>query len=304
MGAYSRRSNRRRALRAASIAVRYGRYSPMILTGIAGILLVTSMINPDMWKDPRVATADALSPAVSAIGAPFRFIGDTVGEITGLTQIRADNARLKSENDQLKEWYQTAMLLRAENQSLKDLLNVLPEPEQSYITTRVIGDSGSSFVRTLLIQAGTMDGVQEGQAVMGSQGMIGRIIEAGENASRILLLTDINSHVPVIIEGVNQRAILVGNNEASPELEHLPPDILITKRLRIVTSGTGGQFPAGLPIGEISSVVNGTVKVKLFSESYSAGYVQVVEKPMDPDVRKSLDALRSPPQPSQNSLRR
>lgn len=294
MGAYNRSISRRKALRAASIAVRYSRYSPMILTGIAGILLLSSIINPDIWKNSRIATADAASPALAMIGTPFRMVGDTFGEITGLTQIRAENARLKAENDQLKEWYQTAMLLRAENQSLKDLLNVLPEPDQSYITTHVIGDSGSSFVRTLLIEAGTADGIQEGQAVMGGQGMIGRIIEVGDRASRILLLTDINSHVPVVIEGANQRAILAGNNDLAPSLTHLPQDTMISKGLRIVTSGTGGQFPAGLPIGEISSIRNGNIEVRLFTDAESAGYVQVVEKPMDPEVRKSLEALKSP----------
>ncbi len=174
--AYNRRHKRVRALRAASVAVKVSRYSPAILTGLAGLLMVVSIINPDMGKETRTATADAMSPVLSIISTPFRLIGDAFGEVTGLTQIRAENTRLQSENTQLKEWYQTAMLLRAENQSLKDLLNVLPEPEQSYITTRVIADSGSSYIKTLLIQAGSEDGVREGQAVMGGQGMIGRVI--------------------------------------------------------------------------------------------------------------------------------
>lgn len=295
MVAYTTRTTpRRRAIRAASIAVRVGRYSPAILTTIAGLLLVGSMIDPGLWKDPRARVVDTASPVLSFIGAPFRAAGDAFGDFTGLTQIRAENDRLKTENAQLKEWYQTALLLRAENQSLKDLLNVLPEPEQGYITTRVIGDSGSSYVRTLLIQAGTEDGVVDGQAVMGGQGMIGRVIEAGQRASRILLLTDINSHIPVVIEGANQRAILAGNNDQPPALIHLPTDTLITKGLRVVTSGTGGQFPAGLPIGEISSVRKGEAIVRLYSDAESAGYVQVVEKPTEPAVQRSLDTLMAP----------
>lgn len=292
MVSYSRKNKRIRALRAASVAARMSRHSPAILTGLAGLLLLVSIINPDMGKETRIATTDAMAPAISVLGAPFRAVSNAFGEITGLTQIRAENARLQSENTQLKEWYQTAMLLRAENQSLKDLLNVLPEPEQSYITTRVIGDSGSSYIRTLLIEAGTEDGVREGQAVMGGQGMIGRVIEVGRKAARVLLLSDINSHVPVVIEGVNQRAILAGTNDNDLILLHLPPDTLVTKGARIVTSGTGGQFPSGLPIGEVTSVTSGTVKVKLFSEPDSSGYVQVVEKPIDQDVRQSLDALK------------
>lgn len=281
-------------MRAASWAARAGRYSPVILAGIAVILLLGSVINPNIGKNMRMATTDLFAPVLSAIETPFRAMSGGVDEVTGITQIRAENARLKEENSQLKEWYQTAMLLRAENQSLKDLLNVLPEPEQSYITARVIGDSGSSYIKTLLLQAGMENGVHEGQAVMGSQGMIGRVVETGLNASRVLLLTDINSHVPVIIEGANQRAVLAGNNDDTLSLMHIPPDTLVSKGARVVTSGTGGLFPAGLPIGEIGSVTNGHIKVKLFSEPENAGYVQIVEKPIDPHVRQSLDMLRSP----------
>ncbi|HNQ91435.1 MAG TPA: rod shape-determining protein MreC [Alphaproteobacteria bacterium] len=292
MVSYSRRNKRIRAIRAASVAARLSRHSPAILTGVAGLLLLISIVNPDMGKETRMATTDAMAPVLSVIGAPFRMVSDGFGEVTGLTRIRAENARLQAENTQLKEWYQTAMLLRAENQSLKDLLNVLPEPEQSYITTRVIGDSGSSYIRTLLVEAGSEDGVHEGQAVMGDQGMIGRVIEVGRKAARVLLLSDINSHVPVVIEGVNQRAILAGTNNNELVLLHLPPDTLVTKSARIVTSGTGGQFPAGLPIGEVTSVIDGTIKVKLFSEPDNSGYVQVVEKPIDQDVRQSLESLK------------
>ncbi len=295
---YSRRqspsASARKPVRAASLSARISRYSPLFLTFIAGVLLLISLINPARWKESRIATIDAFEPILSTLSWPVQAVENWVGEMTGLTNIRAENARLKTENDQLKEWYQTALLLRAENQSLKDLLNVLPEAEQTYITSRVIGDSGSSYVRTLLIQAGTIDGAEEGQAVMGRNGMIGRIIESGDRASRVLLLTDINSHIPVIIEGVNQRAMLMGNNDDRLYLAHFAPDALIKKGGRVVTSGIGGMFPAGLPIGEIISVKNGEVKVRLLSDPEGEDYVQIVERPMDPELKRSLQGLRFP----------
>lgn len=293
MSSYRRSKQRSGAIRAASLAVRYSRYSPIALTILSALILFSSLVNPNLWSGSRTAITDASEPAIRFVGAPFRAISEAIGNVTGLTRIRAENARLLSENAQLKEWYQTAMLLRAENQSLRDLLNVIPEPDQSYITTRVIGDSGSGFIKTLLLEAGTLDGVKEGQAVLGGQGMIGRVIEAGQNASRVLLLTDINSHIPVIIEGANQRAILAGTNEDHLFLLHLPPDILIKKGMRIVTSGSGGSFPSGLPIGEIIDVRNGDPVVQLFSDPYAAGYVQVVEKPQNQNVLNSMRDLTS-----------
>jgi len=271
--------------------VRVGRYSPMALSGIASLLLISSLVNPALWSGARQSTSDQMAPVLGVVGEPFQILSDAVGEMTGLTQIRAENAQLKAENAQLKEWYQTALLLQAENQSLRDLLNVIPEPDQSYITSRVIADSGSGFVKTILIEAGTINGVEEGQAVLGSQGMIGRVIEPGEKASRVLLLSDINSHVPVVVEGVNQRAILAGTNGDHLILTHLPEDVLIKKGARIVTSGTGGMFPTGLPIGEVVDVNKGIPIVRLFSDPYTGGYVQVVEKPQNEGVRKSINSL-------------
>ncbi len=283
-------------MRAATMAVRIGRYSPLALTSLAVILLLSSMISPTLWSGPRTAVADTMTPVISWVGAPFRFMVETVSGVTGLTQIRAENARLKAENKQLHEWYQTAMLLRSENQSLKDLLNVIPEPDQSYITTRVIADSGSTFVKTVLIKAGQEDNVEEGQAVLGGQGMIGRVIEVGNRASRVLLLNDINSHVPVVIEGANQRAVLAGTNEDLLVLIHMPSDVMVEKGAKVVTSGSGGMFPSGLPIGEIIDIRNGTPMVRMYSDPYTANYVQSVEKPQDPNVRQSITARTTEPE--------
>lgn len=287
-------SSRRSMLRAASMVIRWSRHTPGLLTGFAGLLLIISLANPQLLQGSKLSALDTFTPAIAAISKPFQFIADGFNGMTGLAQLKAENVSLKAENEKLKEWYQTAMLLRAENQSLKDLLNVLPEPEQSYITTRVIGDSGSSFVRTLLVQAGATQGIEKGQAVLGDKGMIGRVIEASDNAARILLVTDINSRIPVIIEGSNQKAILAGTNEDLPLLEHLPPDTLIEVGARVVTSGHGGGFPQGLPVGVISELKNGIVKVALYSDPANAGYVQIIEKPDDPNVRRSLDALTTP----------
>ena len=261
---------------------------------MAVILLLSSMIAPTLLQKPRIGVTDTVAPIIAAVGQPFRFVADGISGMTGITQLRAENDRLKAENARLKEWYQTALLLKAENQSLKDLLNVIPEPEQSYISTRVIGDSGSSYVRSLLIQAGKEDGVVEGQAVMGSQGMIGRIIEVGNRASRILLLNDINSHIPVTIEGTNQKAILAGTNDDLLMLDHLPSDTLIEEGARVVTSSHGGMFPQGLPIGKVVKTDSGEIAVEPFTDPVNASYVQVIEKPDDPNVRQSIDLLQAP----------
>lgn len=293
MRSLTQRYQRRKNYRASSAVGRIIQYSPHALAGAAVVILISSMLAPNVWQKPRVGITDTVAPLISAVGQPFRFVADAITGMTGITQLRAENDRLKAENDRLKEWYQTALLLKAENQSLKDLLNVIPEPEQSYISTRVIGDSGSSYVRSLLIQAGRMDGVVDGQAIMGSQGMVGRVIEVGNKASRILLLNDINSRIPVIIEGTNQKAILAGTNGDFLTLDHLPSDTLIEEGARVVTSSHGGMFPQGLPIGKVIKTEKNELVVEPFTDPINANYVQIIEKPDDPNVRQSLDALKA-----------
>ena len=297
MRSSTQRYQRRKGYRASTTVARIARYYPHALISLASAILLSSMVSPALWQKPRVGVTDSVSPVISAVGQPFRLMADAIGGVTGITQLRAENDRLKAENARLKEWYQTALLLKAENQSLKDLLNVIPEPEQSYISARVIGDSGSSYVRSLLLEAGHQNGVAQGQAVLGSQGMIGRVVEVGDRASRVLLLNDINSKIPVIIEGTNQKAILAGTNEDYLSLDQLPPDTLVEVGARVITSSHGGLFPQGLPIGRVVKANDGQVMVKPFTDPANANYVQIIEKPDDPNVRQSIDILKTQASP-------
>jgi len=126
-------------------------------------------------------------------------------------------------------------------------MNIKVAPDHNFITARVIADSGNAFVKSLLVEAGSLDRVQKNYAVIAGEGLIGRVIEVGKNVSRILLVSDMNSRIPVLIENTSQHAVLAGGNETSPTLEHLPASSGVDVGARIVTSGHGGVFPAGIP---------------------------------------------------------
>jgi rod shape-determining protein MreC len=114
--------------------------------------------------------------------------------------------------------------------------------------------------------------------------MLGRVIEVGEKAARVLLLTDINSRVPVLIEGSNQKAILSGNNGDYLSLKHLPADSSLSEGGRIVTSGDGGIFPAGLPIGRVALNDNGKFIVKPYADLSRVSYVRIIKVPIDKNL--------------------
>ena len=225
----------------------------------------------------RGATTDFFAPVLSVFTAPVQDAVATVESVTGLADMKTEIASLKSENAKLRRWYQQAMILEAENKELQKLLNVKTAPSLHYVTARVIADSGNAYLKSLVVMAGSRDGIEKGQAVLGAEGLVGRVVETGRKTARILLLTDVNSRVPVVIEGPNTRAILAGNNEGKPELVHLPRDAELKAGMRILTSGHGGVLPYGLPVGEVVETAGGGFAVKINETADNLTHVRVLD---------------------------
>ena len=122
--------------------------------------------------------------------------------------------------------------------------------------------------------------MRKGQAVISADGLVGRIAEAGQRSSRVLLLTDLNSRIPVLLESSRYRAVLAGNNTDRPGIEFLPVDAQVSPGDRVVTSGHGGLFPPGQPIGVVSSVNDAVARVQPFIEWSRLEYVSVLRYDM------------------------
>jgi rod shape-determining protein MreC len=129
----------------------------------------------------------------------------------------------------------------------------------------------------MLIDAGSSAGVRKGQAVIAGENLVGRVAEVGARVGRILLLTDPSSNIPVMIEGSRAKAILSGDNTDRPRLNYLSPNSNPAVGNRIVTSGHGGAFPPGMPVGVIASIQDGIVRVEPFVHRYQLEYVAVVD---------------------------
>lgn len=267
-----------------------GRSASVLFIFASLTLFTVSTLAPDRIEGVRMGAADILAPVIGAVNRPIQNVTAYVQEVSGLTRLQADNDRLKAENARLRDWYRTAMQLQTENTSLKKLMNVAVQPQDRFVTARVIADSGNSYVRTLLVLAGKDDGIDKGEAVISGEGLAGRTIEAGRHAARVLLLTDINSRVPVIVQDdalPNQpdiRGILAGRNDDVPALIHLPADVKVHAGARVVTSGRGGIFPPGIPVGVIQALPNGGVGVHLFTDTDKLIDVRVVDRDEDPNL--------------------
>jgi rod shape-determining protein MreC len=162
------------------------------------------------------------------------------------------------------------------------MLNYHGPQRYGFITGRVIADGRGPFVKSVLINAGSRIGVAKGQGVIATGGLAGRVIEAGAISARILLITDLNSRIPVIVEGSGVRAILSGDNSPRPRLQFVPEINNLDAGQRIVTSGHGGVLPAGLPVGRIHAVKDGVFRVQPFVNLDRLEYLQIVDfNPID-----------------------
>jgi rod shape-determining protein MreC len=224
----------------------------------------------------RTQVTDGFAPILDAISRPVATLSDVAVQIQQMADLRAENVRLQEDRTRLLQWQSVARRLEAENITLRGLLNYVPAPDAGFISARVIADTGGAFVHSIVLNAGAKDGVVKGQAVITGDGLIGRITGLGRRSSRILLITDINSRIPVLVERQRMRGILAGDNSDQPRLIHLSPGATVVLGDRIVTSGHGGAFPPGLPIGIVSSVSDGGIKIEPFISRDRLEYVRVV----------------------------
>lgn len=247
-----------------------------LLFGALGIILL-GRADPQIFERARVAVADMVGPVLDAVSRPLATVSDVVNEARSLTQLREENARLWLENARLIQWQTAARTLVAENEELRRLLGFVPDNVAKSVTARVIGDSGGTFVRNILINAGRRAGVAKGQAALISAGLVGRVQEVGERSARILLITDLNSRIPVAVESTRQRAVLAGDNSDRPRLIHLPGNAKIAEGERIVTSGHGGVFPPGLPVGVVARSSGSTAIVQPFVQGEKVEFIRLMD---------------------------
>jgi rod shape-determining protein MreC len=250
-------------------------YSALILLSIAVIVL--GKADMALIERVRTATADVMAPILSAIARPVAAATAVVDRFGGIVDLYRENERLRAENADLMQWQEAARRLDSENQELRSLTNYRPEKAVWYITARVIGTEGGAFSRNLLIDRGRADGVAKGQAVTSGTGLVGRIAEVGERAARVLLLTDLNSRIPVTLEASHDRAILAGDNTERPWLAYAPPNARIAIGDQVVTSGDGGVFPPGLRVGAVASADGGRFRVEPSTELSRIEYLRIVD---------------------------
>jgi rod shape-determining protein MreC len=249
----------------------------LFLVGSAVALIFIGKIETVLVDKIRANSSDISAPILEVLSAPVLLARNAANHIVDLANLIEENERLKEENTRLLQWQVFARKLEAENKELKSLLRFDPGPDAKFISARAIAEIGSTFARVLLINVGEDKGMRTDLAVMTGDGVVGRVISAGERSSRVLLLTDINSQVPVLVGEKATRAILEGNNTENPSIKFVDSDAGLSPGDLITTSGHGGIYPQGLPIGVVAGEIEGEILAQTFVDWRRITFVRVID---------------------------
>jgi len=219
--------------------------------------------------------------------APISGFGHWAGSIGEIFRVYDQNLKLKEENARLRQWRNAAIVLDERVKRYQLLLHAVPDPELSSVLAQVIGRSNRPFQQTMILDAGRVDGVKPGQAAVDARGMIGRIYIAGQHTSWVILLTDLNSRIPVTIEPGNIQAIMAGDNSSTPSIEVQSWNAHLKGGEQVVSSGDGSLLPSGLAIGTVSGG-DGQWRVSLLADPASSQDVNIL------DYKRPVEDLPTP----------
>ncbi|WP_068115515.1 rod shape-determining protein MreC [Tropicimonas marinistellae] len=271
---------------------------------LVGALLLVCLGVFLLWRidSPRVERfranlIDKVVPGFEWASVPLAHFTGMIEDFQSYQRIYQQNQDLRRELQQMKAWKEAAVQLEQQNAKLLALNNVRLDPKLTSVSGLVIADSGSPFRQSVLLNVGARDGIRDGWATMDGLGLVGRISGVGENTARVILLTDAASRLPVTIQPSGQRAILAGDNSSAPTMDFLENLDTVKPGDRVVSSGDGGVFPSGLPVGQLALGTDGRYRVWLAADYQRLEFLRVLRS-HEGEVLTDTGGLIVPPQPT------
>ena len=252
----------------------------VIVLALAVVLVLLGKAQSGLFDRARMRITDWMAPTLESIHAPIQGFNRFIGSIDELFVVYRENLALKDENARLKQWRNVAVVMQGRVQHYQEMLHAVPDPAVDSVLARVIGRASRPFLQTMILDAGESSNVKPGEAVVDARGMIGRIYLAGDHTSWVILLTDLNSRIPITIASADGKptslqAIMTGDNNAEPVLDTLSQSVTLSPGDQVVSSGDGGLLPPGLPIGTVLGGP-GAYRVALLADASSSEDVEVL----------------------------
>ena len=228
------------------------------------VLIIFSKTHERQAETVRYAFYNVATPVIKTIEKPINFGFWLSGKVKKIAFIADENKKLLAENDYFKKKYMESLDVASENEELKKLLNfVTYKTDFEYQVAYIKGNIKGQDSHNIIITSGSDDGIVVGNIVVGSEGVVGRVASITKDKSRVILITDLNSKIPVTVvsNGQKNKGILKGLNSDRPEIVYLNEKNNIKKGDKVFTSGDGEMLPSGLYIGNVIGVGDEQAKV-------------------------------------------
>ncbi|SMO48990.1 rod shape-determining protein MreC [Paracoccus laeviglucosivorans] len=263
---------------------------------LLGIFLFWQIDSPRAER-MRSAVIDRVVPGFEWAMAPLTKLSRMVAGFESYARLYEQNQELRRELQKMSAWKEAAVQLEQENAKLLSQNNVRIDPALTSVSGVVLTDSGSAFRQSVLLNVGKRDGILDGWATMDGLGLVGRITGVGETTSRVMLLTDPTSRIPVTIQPSGQHALLSGDNTSAPALDFIESPENLRPGDRVVSSGDGGVFPPGLLVGQVAMASDGRLRVLLAADYGRLEFLRVLRS--HPSERLGDTGLLIPPPPAE-----
>ncbi len=256
----------------------------IIVIALAVVLVLLGKAQSGLFDHARARATDVMAPLLEKARAPIAGFDRWAGSISEIFSVYQQNLKLKDENARLRQWRNVAIVLQGRVGRYQVLLHAVPDPQLNRVLARVIGRANRPFLQTMILDAGRDHHALPGQAVMDARGMIGRIYLTGSRTSWVILLTDLNSRIPVTIAPGNVQAIMTGDNTALPTLDMVSHTVTLHAGDQVTSSGDGGLLPAGLPIGTVTADGSGGWRVALLADAGASQDVEILNFSKPPEA--------------------
>lgn len=273
----------------SQLRVMIKKFAPILAFVVAFVFMLLSKSENILIEKTSGIADEAVSSVVDVLVLPASVMLKGYNYLRSLQKIDLENQKLREENRRLLVANAKNRALEIENKLLSQLLNYAVPPEASFVTAKVVAEEGNAFAHSLIVYTGGNPNVRKGQVVLGQRGVVGRVEKVSKHYAKIFLVNDINSKIPVMVEATRVRGVLSGENNILPKMLFVPQDEVVKVNDKIVTSGIGGVFPAGVPVGKVIASDKKNIVVKPWDNLSNLEYVQIIDYKL-PDPIKELMA--------------
>jgi rod shape-determining protein MreC len=256
--------------------IRQRRIAHTLLVVFSFSLMFLGKADFSALRHARMGASDFIAPFVDLVSAPVRGVETMAQGIRTVASLRAENVRLQAENSMLKRWRRRAEILESENRQLRSVAGAVSPEKRRPLTARAVTAPGGAFAHTVLVANGSDAGIEVGNPVVTADGLVGLVVDVGKTYSRVLMISDINAQIPVILASSSWPGVAVGSNGTYLSLRFLPAEAAPKVGELVLTSGHGGVLPAGVPVGRVDLVRDGSVQVKPAVDLRHLSYVSIL----------------------------